>query len=65
MSVHDIEETNETRMKRWAEKFTTIYITHGEMAAGKYLIDMVPEKYHDEINPYVKEAFDAKGYDLV
>lgn len=64
MSVHSIEEVTETRMERWADKFTTLYITHGEMAAGKYLVDNVPEEYHETINPYVVAAFDAKGYDL-
>lgn len=64
MSVHSIAETTDTRLRRWAEKFVYHYITHGEMAAGKYLVDNVPEEYHAAINPHVKVAFSDKGYDL-
>lgn len=64
MSVHSIEEVTEVRMNRWADKFTTLYITHGEIAAGKYLTDNVPEEYHAKLQPFVESQFSVKGYDL-
>jgi len=64
MTIINIEETNDTRMERWADRFTSIYIADGNIAAGAYLVDFVPEKYHEELQPFVEKSFDAKGYDL-
>jgi len=61
MTVYEITEA---RLKAWANKFVTLYLEGGEMMAGKWLSEEVPEEFHEEIQPYVEGEFEQKGYEL-
>lgn len=55
--------TNASRLWAWAEEYTDILSEHGNIAAGKYFSECVPEDLWDKVTPLVERVFLRRGLD--
>ncbi len=59
--MNEVEE----QLRDWADMFVNLYLSQGELTAGKWASDYLKPSFYETLKPYVKEEFERRGYEYI